>query len=545
MRSLVSSIHPFLRKGIIISLLGLPAASLAQAPDETATGQAVVSDTLAEIHEERAFDRSGYGQNPTSLPLWSPLSNFEIEMVQLLREASTPLSPQQLLHLYLLASGDVRDARQANMFSDQVWTFLERHDDLRAIENEEERGAALLAVLHDELFVEYHEAQSTVSGILETGIYNCISSALVYIVLARELGLEARGVLMPSHAFVEVELADGRKVDVETTAEQGFGMVRDARFFARQAEGWFAARGLEVPSFEDYQRRHTVSARALGLENMWNQHLSPSRASYPLRLRMAEIRGAMQPGNLTAQQNRFVYYYQESDFLRRNDDPALRWQLLSLIEPVLNQFEAETGRAASLQDELRIPLQLLQSARAQWLGSDVEGMAADTRQERRKVALELAAGVLSGLEPGQREYQSIRLDAALAVSDAVQGMMEDQRFQPLPPVLREPLLSQCMQVSTCQQSLDQFHAAWASYHWQQSQWTDAIEVARQYLQWATASPNRAVFEQNMESAYLNQFASLWQQELRDQAYVWLQNCLRLPNASRCEARREEVAPYFQ
>jgi hypothetical protein len=49
----------------------------------------------------------------------------------------------------------------------------------------------------------------------------------------------------------------------------------------------------------------------------------------------------------------------------------------------------------------------------------------------------------------------------------------------------------------------------------------------------------------MESAYLNQFATLWQQELRDQAWVWLQNCLQLPEPGRCEARYQEVESYFR
>lgn len=503
----------------------------------------------AEQFEERDFDRQGYGDNTAiASALWTPLSTFETSLISTVREeVDAELTANQLLQLYLLASGNVRSAEKATELSARAWQFLAAHDDLRHLQHEEERGAALLLALHEDLFQQYDEAQSTVSGVLETGIYNCISSALIYMALARELGLQVRGVLMPSHAFVEVELADGTTLDVETTSEDGFAVVRDERFFARQAEGWFEERGLDVPSFEDYQQRRSVSALALGLENMWNQHLSPSRASYPMRLRIAEIRGAMQPDNLDAQQNRLVYYYQESDYLRRSNNPALRWQLLGLIEPVLERFEDDMAGAAALNDNQRIPLLLLQAARAQWLaaGAETPGEREGERQERWIAALQLSDSVLRTLDPDQREYESIRLDATIAVSDVIQGMTEKSVFAPLPPILSEKAEEHCLQTVVCHQSLDQFHAAWATHHWQQEQWAEAINVAREYLDWAPQSPNRAVFEQNMESAYLNQFATLWQQELRDQAWVWLQNCLQLPEPGRCEARYQEVESYFR
>lgn len=528
----------------ILTMISMPWPAVAQMPAPAT--QTIPAEMLsAKVNtDDRAIDRLSYGSVLT-LPVWSPLSEFEIDLIDTVRTEQNALTAQELLTLYLLASGEVREAEQANVLSDIAWDFLAAHDDLRGIENESERGASLLAALHDDMFVQYDEAQSTVSGILTTGTYNCISSALIYMALAQELGLQVRGVLMPSHAFVEVTLADGRKLDVETTSDEGFGMVRDARFFARQAEGWFEARGLDVPSFEDYQQRRTVSALALGLENMWNQHLSPTRADYPMRLRMAEIRGAMEPDSLDAQQNRLVYYYQESDFLRRQDSGEMRWQLLRSIAPVLDRFEDEINGADSLDDTQRIPLLLLQSAKAQWLASDVAGLAGEERKDRRGRALALAGSVLASLEPAQREYDSIRLDATIAISDVIQGMIADAIYQPLPPMLPDLVQEHCLQTPVCQQSLDQFHAAWSTDYWQQERWSDAIDVARDYLDWAPTSPNRAVFEQNMESAYLNQFAVLWQQELRDQAFVWLQNCMRLPDPSRCEARYQEVAPYFR
>ena len=78
-----------------------------------------------------------------------------------------------------------------------------------------------LTFLHKNLFTSYSVQQTRVDTALETGVYNCVSSAVLYLVLARSVGLSVGGVRTADHAFCFV-LVDGQQIDVETTNPFGF-----------------------------------------------------------------------------------------------------------------------------------------------------------------------------------------------------------------------------------------------------------------------------------------------------------------------------------
>jgi tetratricopeptide (TPR) repeat protein len=90
-----------------------------------------------------------------------------------------------------------------------------------------ERGAALLRFLHSGPMAKGYASQQTdLSTVLEKGTFNCVSSAALYNVLARRLGLDARAVEVPDHAFSVVY--DGTAhADVETTTAAGFNPARN------------------------------------------------------------------------------------------------------------------------------------------------------------------------------------------------------------------------------------------------------------------------------------------------------------------------------
>ena len=66
--------------------------------------------------------------------------------------------------------------------------------------SEEERGKAVLTLLYRDILVEYREDQSKVHVVFETGYYNCVSSALIYMAAAKAAGLDVRGQKTPAHA---------------------------------------------------------------------------------------------------------------------------------------------------------------------------------------------------------------------------------------------------------------------------------------------------------------------------------------------------------
>ncbi len=78
-----------------------------------------------------------------------------------------------------------------------------------------------LTFLHKNLFTSYSVLQTRVDSALETGVYNCVSSAVLYLILARSVGLSVGGVRTSDHAFTSV-LVNGQQIDVETTNPFGF-----------------------------------------------------------------------------------------------------------------------------------------------------------------------------------------------------------------------------------------------------------------------------------------------------------------------------------
>jgi hypothetical protein len=85
----------------------------------------------------------------------------------------------------------------------------------------DQAAEAILGILHKSILRNYREDASTLDGILDTGFYNCVSSAVVYAIAAKEAGIPVAGVRTADHAFCTVHVG-GRSVDVETTNPYGY-----------------------------------------------------------------------------------------------------------------------------------------------------------------------------------------------------------------------------------------------------------------------------------------------------------------------------------
>ena len=134
------------------------------------------------------------------------------------------------------------------------------------------RGYELNRAMHRQFFGgertelgSYDFNQARVTGIFTTGHYNCLSSAALYVVLARAFGLPVRAVAVPTHVFVQMGSAQtgsaqmgeasGKIIEIETTSDTGFDLVHDARFYKESAVAWSGSRGLRPVTFEEYQQR--------------------------------------------------------------------------------------------------------------------------------------------------------------------------------------------------------------------------------------------------------------------------------------------------
>ena len=119
--------------------------------------------------------------------------------------------------------------------------FLKQIDELTAgaktaIEDEETpyaRAEGLLKWLHDNaMSVGYEEKQTDLTTVLETGRFNCVSSATLYNIVGRRLGLDLRAIEVPDHAF-SILYVGSKHADVETTNALGFNPTRDPRILER------------------------------------------------------------------------------------------------------------------------------------------------------------------------------------------------------------------------------------------------------------------------------------------------------------------------
>lgn len=93
----------------------------------------------------------------------------------------------------------------------------------------QEKGEQLLKFLHAGPMSKGYESQQTdLHVILDTGKFNCVSSAALYNVIGRRLGLELRAVEIPEHVFSV--LCDGdKRITIETTNARGFNPSDEAK----------------------------------------------------------------------------------------------------------------------------------------------------------------------------------------------------------------------------------------------------------------------------------------------------------------------------
>ena len=90
-------------------------------------------------------------------------------------------------------------------------------------------GEYILEYLHERVFIRYLEPQTRLDVTLDTGTYNCVSSSVLYFVVARSFDLPVLGTVTPDHAFCTVQIGS-RAIDVETTSRHGFDPGRKKEF---------------------------------------------------------------------------------------------------------------------------------------------------------------------------------------------------------------------------------------------------------------------------------------------------------------------------
>jgi tetratricopeptide (TPR) repeat protein len=144
-------------------------------------------------------------------------------IIERLAAASEPLGLELFTEGALLLSG--AETEELPALKREIGNLIaEARSELNGINDRKELAEELLLYLHRRLLMTYRERQTRVDVLLREGSYNCVSSAVIYAVMAKAFSLQVEGVRTPDHAFCRV-LIDGRAgeaVDVETTSPFGF-----------------------------------------------------------------------------------------------------------------------------------------------------------------------------------------------------------------------------------------------------------------------------------------------------------------------------------
>ena len=195
-----------------------------------------------------------------SLVLWlPPLTALRLEpLPQAAARPSTgsPLDQEGLLDLALVFSGVPASAVPAYRSVFERWSTEfqaasdPNWDSARKADN-------LLQFLHTRL-KSYSTYQTRLDVLVDRGTYNCVSSALAYMIMGRSVGLDVQAVSTLDHAFALVRLPGGREVDVETTTKFGFDPGTKTEFTDSFGHTGFAY----VPPGK-YAKRQVITDREL------------------------------------------------------------------------------------------------------------------------------------------------------------------------------------------------------------------------------------------------------------------------------------------
>ena len=192
--------------------------------------------------------RTGAQGYPELAPL--PLSS----QLSAMRE---PLPVETIVDAALEFSGASDD--QASADKDKLSGLIMRfRDEVADVTSQADLADRALGFLHKNLFTRYSVRQARVDTALESGVYNCVSSAVIYLILARSVGLSVGGVRTTDHAFDTV-LINGQSVDVETTNPYGYNPGARKEF----TDSFGKVTGYSYVPPSNYADRRTIGEKEL------------------------------------------------------------------------------------------------------------------------------------------------------------------------------------------------------------------------------------------------------------------------------------------
>jgi len=156
----------------------------------------------------------------------------------------------ELAEISLWASGD---SSASNL--DKIKAVVSELNNSPDLPNSgKERAEFILTFLHRNILRSYSILQTRVDTVFSNGVYNCVSSAVLYIILCESAGIRTSGVITKDHAFVIVHIGS-QDFDVETTNRFGFDPGNKREF--HDSSGRITGFSYVPP--QNYRDRQTIN----------------------------------------------------------------------------------------------------------------------------------------------------------------------------------------------------------------------------------------------------------------------------------------------
>jgi len=120
--------------------------------------------------------------------------------------------------------------------------------------SDKEKADFILNYMHNNILKSYYLYQTRLDTLFINGRFNCVSSAVLYIILCKSAGINTSGVMTKDHAFAMVHI-NGQNFDVETTNPYGFDPGNRKEFHDSRGK----TTGFAYVPPHNYRDRQTIS----------------------------------------------------------------------------------------------------------------------------------------------------------------------------------------------------------------------------------------------------------------------------------------------
>lgn len=177
------------------------------------------------------------------------------------------LKPDVFAYTALVASG-AADTEIPSLLAQFDRMYMQIYDSIGSGVTDSEKVEQTLYQLYTVVLSQYSENQTLVNAALTSGVYNCVSSDILFMYMMKREGIPVVAVETPLHAFCTVRV-DGRSVDVETTNPYGFdpGVKKELSSGTSQQKKY-----VTVPAKNYAARRNVDDRRIISL--IYNNRMS-------------------------------------------------------------------------------------------------------------------------------------------------------------------------------------------------------------------------------------------------------------------------------